>query len=203
DRDRRAQWRRRHVARRPLVYFPPACAIAGRPNLAVPARRRLCMRRFAASGARASVDVVDGGAREEARGKAGRAEGGHDLAAMRAVARLDDGIDLGELHRHVVKQSLMMDLDDIAALLADNAGDLGERAGDVADLDAQADKAPGADQFALQDRGEEAGIDIAAGEDEPDAAAAEALGVIEKGRERRRAGAFDDDALAIEQQCDG
>ena len=47
---------------------------------------------------------------------------------MAAVLRLDHDVELGALDRGVVEQALVMDLDDVAAVLADDAGEARQRA---------------------------------------------------------------------------
>src|SRR5260370_16392689 len=94
---------------------------------------------------------------------------------MPGVARLDHRLDLRELHRHVVKQAVMVDLDDVAALLADDAGDLREGAGNVGDLDPEPHQPAGARQAALQDRGDQPCVNVAAREHGAPATPPEAL----------------------------
>src|SRR5690348_1960255 len=164
--------------------------------------RRAC--RLAAAFRRGfAVLAVDGGARELARREPGGDQGSHDLADMAGIACLDDGLHFGELHRYVVEQAVMIDLDDVAALLADDASDLRQGAGDVGDLDPEAYQPAGADQRSLQDRREEPRVDVAAGQYEADAFAAEALGMAQQRGERRRTGALGDDFLDVEQHRDG
>ncbi len=53
---------------------------------------------------------------------------GHQRAGVLAVARLDEEFDLGGAHRCGAEDALMLDLDDVAARLGDESGDLGEAA---------------------------------------------------------------------------
>src|SRR5205807_8501854 len=91
-------------------------------------------------------------AREQARREAAFVERPDDLADMAGIARLDDDIDLGELHRHVVEEALVIDLDDVAAALADDAGDAGEHSGRIADLGPEPHQAAVANEAAHHDR---------------------------------------------------
>ena len=97
----------------------------------------------------------------------------------------------------------MIDLDDIAAGLADQAGDRPEHAGLVLDVDAQADQPALAHQAAHQDGGEHARIDVAAGDDDADIAAGESRAVMQDGGQRGRAGALDHRFFDFEQHQNG
>ena len=50
------------------------------------------------------------------------------LAHVVAVARLDGDVEVGGLGDHAAEQALVLDLDDVAAGLADDGGDAGELA---------------------------------------------------------------------------
>ena len=54
-----------------------------------------------------------------------------------AVARFDRHLDLGDLGRQIGEHPLVGDLDDVAALLADDGGEAGQRARHVGDGDAR------------------------------------------------------------------
>ena len=75
-----------------------------------------------------------------------------DLADMRRVARLDHDIDLGELHRNVEEQALVIDFEDVSAALAHDARDRGQRARHVGDLHPSLRSGP-ARAGTLHDRG--------------------------------------------------
>src|SRR5438309_11401388 len=62
-------------------------------------------------------------ARQEARREPGRDERIDQRVDMAAVLRFDDNIELGALDRSVVKQALMVHLDDVGTQPADNPGD--------------------------------------------------------------------------------
>ena len=70
--------------------------------------------------------------------------------------------ELGHGDRHVVEEPLVVDLDDVAADLADEPRHAREQAGLVADLDAEAREPALARESAHEDRGEHARIDVAA-----------------------------------------
>ena len=65
---------------------------------------------------------VDRPAAEHAAGESAAHELGDDLAHVVGVAGFDDGIDVGALDRQVVEQALVVDLDDVAAAIADERG---------------------------------------------------------------------------------
>ena len=96
-----------------------------------------------------------------------------------------------------------MDLDDVAALLADEAGHAREQAGRVADLDPEAGELALACQSAHEDRGQHARVDVAARDDEAHFSSAEALGIGEEGGEARGPGTLDDEPLALGHHLDG
>ena len=102
-----------------------------------------------------------------------------------------------------MEQALVIDLDDIAAGLADQAGDRPEHAGLVLDVDAQADQPSIAHKAAHQDGRKHARIDVAAGDDDADSAAGEAVPVLEDGGQRGRAGALDHRLFDFEQHQNG
>ena len=82
---------------------------------------------------------------------AGVAQGFHDGGDMAGVAGFQNDIEFGLFQRHVVEQALVVDLDDIAAGLADQAGYRAENARLVLDIDAQPDQPALAYQAAHQD----------------------------------------------------
>ena len=92
---------------------------------------------------------------------------------MRAVARLDGDVELGALGRHVEKQPAVVDFQDVDAKLPEPGRDLAEHAGPVRDRQAERDDAVLALELAHHDRRENARIDVAAAQDEPDLAADE------------------------------
>ena len=82
---------------------------------------------------------------------------------MAPVLGFDDDVELGALDRGVVEQALVVDLDDVAGVLADDPGDARQRPRHIGQFGAQPHQAALAHQAAHQDRGQEAHVDIAAG----------------------------------------
>ena len=121
---------------------------------------------------------------------------------MRGAARLHDDLDLDALDRERREGALVLDLVDVGAEAGEQRGDLGERAGDVADVDAQAHEPARLDHAALDDLGQHQRLDVAAAEDEADLLAGEARRLLHQRREADRAGAFDDRLLDLEQHQD-
>jgi hypothetical protein len=70
-----------------------------------------------------------------------------------------------------------MHLDDIGAETADNAGDPRQHAWQIGQFGPEPHQTPAAHQPTHQQRREQPGIDIAAGQHDPDPAAAETLGL--------------------------
>src|SRR5260370_458531 len=88
------------------------------------------------------------------------------------------------------EQPLVLPLGAIAARLADDAGDAGELPGRIADHQPQPHDSPVAHQPAQKHRGEQARVDVAAAQDQPDVAALEEIGIGEQRRQPRRTRAF-------------
>ena len=126
-----------------------------------------------------------------------------DLGGMAGTVGFDGDVDTGAFRRHVQHGAMVGDLEDVAAGLADGAGDFGEHARPVADDDAHGDDALLAGELADHDRGGKPRIDVAAGKDEPDAASAEAGGIGEHGGEAGGAGALGHGLLEHEIGGDG
>ena len=112
---------------------------------------------------------------------------------------VDHDVELGALDRGVVEQALVVNLDDIAALAADDTGHPRQRARHIGQLAAQPHKPAAAHQPAHQQRGEEARVDVASGHDDANATAAKPRRIGEQGRDPGGAGALDDKALAFDQ----
>src|SRR5690349_24734757 len=74
----------------------------------------------------------------------------HQLAHMLAVAGLDRDVEAGPLGDHAAEQPLVLHLDDVAARLADPAGNTRELAWQVVDHDAQPHDPAVSDQPAQQ-----------------------------------------------------
>src|SRR5205085_7234936 len=121
---------------------------------------------------------------------------------MPAVLGFDDDVELGALDRGVVKQALVVDLDDIAGMLADHPGEPGEGARDVGQFRAQPDQPALMYQTAHQDRGEEPRVDIAAANDNADSPAAKPLRRGQHGGETGGARPLDHQFLTLEQNLD-
>ena len=75
----------------------------------------------------------------------------------------------------------------------------GERAGAVVERDPEAGEPAAADEAPLDDRREQPGVDVAAGEHDADAPAGEPLGVGGEGGDAGGARPLDDDLLDLEQ----
>ena len=88
------------------------------------------------------------------------------------------------------------------AQAGEQRGDIGERAGHVAQVDVQARQPARADHAALDDLGQHQRIDVAAAQDDADFLAGEARRLLHQRRQAGRAGAFDDGLLDFEQQQD-
>src|SRR5262249_32462116 len=100
-------------------------------------------------------------------------EGLEDLLAMRAIACLYGDVELRTLRRHVEEQAAVFDSENISAELSQPGGNVAEHARLVGYRQAEGDDAILALEFAHHDRGEDARVDIAATQDEPDLPAAE------------------------------
>src|SRR5271154_7473850 len=107
---------------------------------------------------------------------------------MRLVARLHGDVELGAFGRHVEKQAVMIDTENIGAELAKPAGDAAEGFRLIGNGEAERHDAALALEFAHHDGGKDARIDIAAAQDEPDFAPGETVRLVEDGGEARRAG---------------
>ena len=107
---------------------------------------------------------------------------------MGAISGFDRDVEFGALGDHT-EQPLVQDFYDVAASTADQARYPG-KLGRIADHQAQPHDPAVADQSAQQDRGQQAGVDVAAAQDQPDLAAGEDFGMGEQGGEARCAGQF-------------
>ena len=116
---------------------------------------------------------------EDADGKSLAPQRHHQFADLAAAARLDGDIELGRLGNHAAEQPLVLHFDDIAAGLADQAGDPGELARQVADHQPQPHDPVVAHQPAQQHRGQQAGVDVAAAQHQPDPTALEAFAMAQ------------------------
>src|SRR4051794_11034522 len=97
----------------------------------------------------------------------------------------------------------MGDFDDIAAGVADLAGDIGKDPGAVWNLQMQAQQAAVAQQRAQQHVGQDAGVDVATGDGDADLLAAEAFGIGKQGGETGGTGALRHGLGGFDQQADG
>ena len=122
---------------------------------------------------------------------------------MRAVARLDHDLEQGALGRQVGEHPLVVDLDDVGAGLAQQVGDLGQRARPIHQIDGELGQPPLAGQLARQHAGQQPRVDVAAAQHEADAAADELVAHLEGGRQAGRAGAFHHRLLDVDQQAHG
>src|SRR4051812_40698792 len=99
---------------------------------------------------------------------------------MGGIARLDRDVELGALCRYIEKQAAVVDLENIRAKLAQARRDHAEHARAIRDGEPERHDLILALQLAHHDRSENAWIDIAAAQDEPDLAAGEPLRLREK-----------------------
>src|SRR5262249_33078783 len=91
----------------------------------------------------------------------------------------------------------MIDLDDVAAGVADGAREAPEYARLIDDLDAQRDHAAVADQPTQEYLPEHAGVDVAAAHDDADAFAGEPVAMRQHRRQPGSASALGDDLLRL------
>src|SRR6266545_1581573 len=119
-----------------------------------------------------------------------RLESGQDFLYMGAVSGLDRDIDLGALGRHIEEQPVVIDLEDVGAELTEPGRDLAQDARTIGYRQAERDHPLVPLELTHHDRGEDTRIDIAATENEPYVAAAEALGLRQHGGKPGGAGAF-------------
>ena len=118
---------------------------------------------------------------------------------MRAVARLDHELQQRPLGRQIRKGPLVRDLDDVGAGIREQRRDGRQLAGAVDDVDRNLGQPSLAGEFAGQHRGDQPGVDVAAGQDEADIAARK---TIRRRQHRGKAGgarAFDDGLLDRDQ----
>jgi hypothetical protein len=106
------------------------------------------------------------------------------------------------LGRHVQRQAVVRHLDDVRTHLADGRRDVGQQARPVVADDPQADDPAFAHQFAGQHRGQQARVDVAAGDDQAALLAAEPFGIGQQGGQGGGAGAFHDGLLDVAVECD-
>src|SRR5215469_18961144 len=116
---------------------------------------------------------------------------------MAPVLGFDDDVKLGAFDRSVMKQTLVVDLDDVAGMLANHARQPRQGAGYVRQLATQADEPTLAHQTTHQDRGEQPRIHIAAGDHDCDLPAAKPLGFSKHSGEPGRTGTLHDELLAL------
>ena len=121
---------------------------------------------------------------------------------MAPVLGFDDDIEFGALDRGVVKQPLMVDLDDVAGMLADDPRDPRQRSRHIGQFGAQPHQSAFAHQPAHQDRGKQPAVDVAAADDDRDPFAGKALGRGEHRRHPAGAGPFGDQLLPFEQSLE-
>ena len=96
---------------------------------------------------------------------------------MGGVDALDGEVDLGRAGPDRREQPLVGDLEQVGAGVADHLEDRGERAGTVVEGHPEPAELPGAHEAALDDRRQQPGVDVAAGEHDADPPAGEALAV--------------------------
>src|SRR5216683_5216078 len=122
---------------------------------------------------------------------------------MAPVLGLDHNVELGAFDRGVVEQTLVVDLDDVAGVLADYSREAGERARHIGQRATQANEPALAHQATHQDRGEQTRVDTAAGDDDPDPPTAKPFGGGDDGGETGRPRTLDHELLPLEQDLDG
>src|SRR5215208_6676522 len=100
-----------------------------------------------------------------------------DIFGVPLVAGFEHDLELSTFGRNVEEHPTMGDLENIGAMLAEEAGDSAKHSGPVVDSDPKIDNAHFALQLAGDDRGQDAGVDIAAAQHEADFSSAEVRGV--------------------------
>jgi hypothetical protein len=126
----------------------------------------------------------------------------HRLDVLRP-AGLDHQFDLHVLRRQHGEGALVVHLVDVGAGLGHGGRDARQRPGHVARADAHPRQPPVAHHAALDDRGQQQRVDVAAAQHQPDGAAGEARLVLHQRRQPGRAGAFDQRLLDLQQHHDG
>src|SRR5262245_26055239 len=87
------------------------------------------------------VSIHGGGGLDALRLVAAMLKGGEDGVGMGAVARFHRNVDARALGRHVEKQPLVIDLEDVGAKLAEPRCDVSEHAGAIRNGEAERDDA--------------------------------------------------------------
>src|SRR5215208_210916 len=100
-----------------------------------------------------------------------------DIFGVPLVAGFEHDLELSTFGRNVEEHPTMGDLENIGAVLAEQAGYSAKHSGTVVDGDAKIDDAHFALQLAGDDRGQDAGVDVAAAQHEADFSSAEVRGV--------------------------
>src|SRR5262245_46759479 len=100
---------------------------------------------------------------------------------MGSVAGFDGDVEFGPFGRLVEEQPVVIDLENVGAELAEPRGDLPKHAGSVRDRETEGDDALLALKLPHHDRGQDARIDVAAAQHEPDVAATKPLRLGEHG----------------------
>src|SRR5690625_7411303 len=113
---------------------------------------------------------VDGAARQNATREAGFAQPLDDLRDMIGVTGLDDHVDVGALGWDICKESLMIDLNDIPAGIANHLGQQCQLARTIDELDPQTRGPAVAQQAADEHAGEHKNVDDSRSNDSSDLA---------------------------------
>src|SRR3954454_13259632 len=90
----------------------------------------------------------------------------HHLVRVLAPARLERELYRGLAHVEVDALAEVLDVDEVRARLADEHEQARERAGPVGNAREQHEAPPGLGLVASRDSGEQAGVDVAAAEDD-------------------------------------
>src|SRR5690625_3515446 len=154
-------------------------------------------------GPASSSGRVDGAARQNATREAGFAQPLDDLRDMIGVTGLDDHVDVGALGWDICKESLMIDLNDIPAGIANHLGQQCQLARTIDDLDPQARRSAVAHQAAVEHAGEQANVDVSPSNDSSHPATRETLAMRQHGGDGGRAGTFRHNLLTLHEIVNG
>ena len=109
---------------------------------------------------------------------------------MRLVACLQDKFNLHVLRRQQGKRALVVYLFDVGPGLGHGGGDFGQHARNIAGADLDACQTTGAGHAALDDRGQQQRVDIAARQNQPHFLPLELLAVAHQGGQTGCTGPF-------------
>ena len=120
---------------------------------------------------------------------------------MGAIAGFALDVEAEPLGRQIGEDALVRQFQNVDRLLIEDAGDMEQRAGPILQDDTQAGETSRTGEIAQQHIGEQAGVDIAAGQDQADIATGKLLAIAEQCGETGRAGPLHHRLLDLEQQA--